>query len=74
VVAEPCVKGTEGDARHIYAGYFMCLTPEDDAGMEDDDMDEHAIKAISITWEQGEETIVEAVVMNPIKGPHNAAA
>jgi hypothetical protein len=69
MVAEPCVMGTEGESRHIYTGYFMCLTPEDDAGMEDDDMDEHAIEAISVTWEQGEETIVEAVVSNPDKRP-----
>jgi hypothetical protein len=64
VVAKPCVKGTEGDARHIYTGYFMCPTPENDLSVEDDDMDEHAIEYISVTWEQGEETILEAVVRN----------
>jgi hypothetical protein len=69
VVAEPCVKGTEGEAHHIYTGYFMCLTPENDAGVEDNDMDEHAIEAISVTWKQGEETILKAFDKIPNKWP-----
>jgi hypothetical protein len=69
VEVEPCVKGTKGDSRDIYTGYFMCLAPVDDAEEEVEDENAHAIEAISVTWEQGEETLVKAVVRNPHKRP-----
>jgi hypothetical protein len=67
VVVEPCVRGTKKDTRNIYTGYFMCLAPEDKNGEEVEDENEHAIEAISITWEKGEETNAQALVTNPNK-------
>jgi hypothetical protein len=67
VEVEPCVRGTKKDTRDIYTGYFMCLAPEDEEGEEVEDQNEHAIEAISITWEKGEETIAQALVRNPKK-------
>jgi hypothetical protein len=62
---EPCVRGTKKETLDIYMGYFMCLAPEDEDGEEVEDQNEHAIEAISITWEKGEETIAQALVKNP---------
>ena len=49
VIAEPCVRGTKKNSRHIYTGYFMCLSPEDEDGNAVDNEDEYAIEAISLT-------------------------
>jgi hypothetical protein len=54
VEVDPCVRGTKKNTRDIYTGYFMCLAPEDEEGEEVEDQNEHAIEAISITWEEGE--------------------
>jgi hypothetical protein len=67
VEVEPCVRGTKKDTRDIYTGYFMCLAPQDEDSEEVEDENEHAIEAISITWEKGEETIAQALVRNPNK-------
>jgi hypothetical protein len=62
VVVDPYVRGTTKDTRDIYTGYFMCLAPENEEGQEVKGLNKHAIEAISVTWEEGEETIVQAVV------------
>jgi hypothetical protein len=62
---EPCIRGTKKDIRDIYTGYFMCLAPKDEDGEEVEDQNEHAIEAISITWEKGEEKIAQAPVLDP---------
>ncbi len=68
ITVEPCVKGTAPDERRIYTGYFMCLAPEDEEGSElEADPEEHAIEAIRVDWEHGQETIVTALVRNPNK-------
>jgi hypothetical protein len=64
VEVEPCDRGTKKDTRDIYTGYFMCLAPENEEGEEVEDLNEHAIEAINITWEEGEKTIVQAGIRN----------
>jgi hypothetical protein len=53
VAVNPCVWGTKKYTRDIYTGYFMCLAPENEEGEEVEDLNEHAIEAISVTWERG---------------------
>jgi hypothetical protein len=69
VEVEPYVKGTKGDVRDIYKGYIMCLASVDEYGEEVEDENGYAIETISVTWEQGEETIVMAAVSYPDKKP-----
>jgi hypothetical protein len=64
VEVEPCVRGTKKDTQDVYTRYFMCLAPQNEEGEEVEDLNEHAIEATNIIWEEREETIVQAVVRN----------
>jgi hypothetical protein len=66
VQVAPNSRGTGG---HVYMGYFMCLTPENDQGVEEDDMEEHVIEALRVTWSPGKKPRAKALVRNPQKRP-----
>jgi hypothetical protein len=41
--------GTRGEVRDVFTGYSMCLTPENNKGVEENDMEAHAIEALRVT-------------------------